>query len=77
MTEPILYTLHEFVEALKEPTIIMEPVQDIPYPERRLFCDTCKAVKMHKRGRRGLDRVYVCECGAEIIHIILHKAEQS
>lgn len=73
MTTPTLAPLVVYVAP--EPMAIIEPAQDVPYPERHLFCDTCKAVKLHKRGRRGF-KVYVCECGSEIIHIIVMRATE-
>lgn len=74
MTDTALAPLTVYVAP--EPTAIIEPAQDVPAQTRRLLCDTCGTVTEHTRQARRGFKVYACECGSEIIHIIVMRVTE-
>ena len=55
------------------PSLVLSPVVPVNTPKRQLWCERCRMVTLHKRLRRGNMKVYRCDCGEELIHIIVMK----
>jgi hypothetical protein len=57
------------------PSVILEPMQEVNAPTRRLPCYTCGGLTVQKLVRRGAEKHYRCDCGAMCLYLIVAGGE--